>query len=554
MVIAEGFKYDKQGKLLGYIQTQVGLALGMDYGSKQDRLQRMSIKEMGSRTPFLAYHYSYDAAGNIYSTFRDEQSSNGEYLKFFRAYEYNSQNQLIQMETRYEDHVYQGFKDSQKSTYSFDVGGSMKQLTYSLGELKYTYQSDSHQLDQMRHFMKGQSKAWVEFDYDPNGNLIQKIAKDDQTVYEKWTYHWDARNRLKEQIHDQKIRGSIYSQRNYYDHVTGLRYKKINLNKGERTTRSFIYDSEEKLLSDDYRYIYLGRKKLARFWQDKQGKTVVSYYQNDHLGTPLWISYRDPDTQQLRHDRYMMGPWGNLIESQSIRGLNHGQQYTGKYQDKHFLYYFHARHYDPFYGQRFLSQDSKKPQTLDIWSWNPYIYAYNNPLRFYDPNGREGFDYWEDMESIPPVWFSEGLPLLFETTQLSRVTGYQDDRIQAIGAEFTGNFGFFKNQFKVDIYALKGKKDHKVDRVGSRFFGSLARLEFLVGYNKFIPALTALFTFNKLEVSHEIEIPFIKSFSLGIDWEVGTGLGGKLDLGGASFGGYLGVGGSLDFNIIKRSQ
>ena len=58
--------------------------------------------------------------------------------------------------------------------------------------------------------------------------------------------------------------------------------------------------------------------------------------------------------------------------------------FTGKEKDKHSsLLYFGARYYDPSIG-RFITPD---PLSHKYLSLSPYVYAANNPINAYDPNG-----------------------------------------------------------------------------------------------------------------------------------------------------------------------
>ncbi|MEW6621269.1 MAG: RHS repeat-associated core domain-containing protein, partial [bacterium] len=63
-----------------------------------------------------------------------------------------------------------------------------------------------------------------------------------------------------------------------------------------------------------------------------------------------------------------------------------GPTFTGKELDDSGLFYFGARYYDPALG-RFIS-----PDPVDIVGSNPYVYCYNNPLVYVDPNGE--FAWW----------------------------------------------------------------------------------------------------------------------------------------------------------------
>lgn len=64
-------------------------------------------------------------------------------------------------------------------------------------------------------------------------------------------------------------------------------------------------------------------------------------------------------------------------------------KYNGKELDKtHGLnwYDYSARHYEPAIG-RFTTVD---PHAESYYSWSPYAYCYNNPLKFIDPDGKDG--------------------------------------------------------------------------------------------------------------------------------------------------------------------
>jgi RHS repeat-associated protein len=62
--------------------------------------------------------------------------------------------------------------------------------------------------------------------------------------------------------------------------------------------------------------------------------------------------------------------------------------YTGHVNDADSgLVYMQARYYDPLIG-RFLSTDPMGPSPANLQHFNRYSYAYNNPVRFTDPDGR----------------------------------------------------------------------------------------------------------------------------------------------------------------------
>jgi len=63
--------------------------------------------------------------------------------------------------------------------------------------------------------------------------------------------------------------------------------------------------------------------------------------------------------------------------------------FTGHYFDTETnLYYAKARYFDPELG-RFLSQDSYLGELTEPPSLHRYLYAFDNPIRYYDPTGNE---------------------------------------------------------------------------------------------------------------------------------------------------------------------
>jgi RHS repeat-associated protein len=79
---------------------------------------------------------------------------------------------------------------------------------------------------------------------------------------------------------------------------------------------------------------------------------------------------------------------------QPAHGVGHagGFGYTGEQHDAETgLLYLRARHYDPATGQ-FLQRDPLAGEVGAPVTQQPYLYAWNNPLRFADPSGRSPDD------------------------------------------------------------------------------------------------------------------------------------------------------------------
>ncbi|MNF57307.1 tRNA3(Ser)-specific nuclease WapA precursor [compost metagenome] len=132
-------------------------------------------------------------------------------------------------------------------------------------------------------------------------------------------------------------------------------------------------------------------------------ETYVTYYHNDHLGSPaaatdeqgklLWRAHYRPYGEREPHrDSAAFGTLG----------------YTGHAQnERNGLVYAGARYYDPLVG-RFLSVDPVGPKQAVPGSFNRYAYALNNPYRYVDPDGQWAEDMVIGVASVSIGAYSLG--------------------------------------------------------------------------------------------------------------------------------------------------
>lgn len=110
--------------------------------------------------------------------------------------------------------------------------------------------------------------------------------------------------------------------------------------------------------------------------------SVVTYYHNDALGSP--VAATKGDGEVIWREEYR--PYGTRLIKED-EGTNE-DWFTGKPHEEEFgLSYFGARWYDPESG-RFMGVDPVGVDTENPLSFGRYIYAYNNPYRYIDPDGR----------------------------------------------------------------------------------------------------------------------------------------------------------------------
>jgi RHS repeat-associated protein len=123
----------------------------------------------------------------------------------------------------------------------------------------------------------------------------------------------------------------------------------------------------------------------------------IIYYHNDALGSPiaatnasgdvLWREEYSPYGSRLLHEsRESDCSSGTCIPSESA--WDEKQWFTGKLEEsRNGIQYFGARWYEPELG-RFLSVDPVQFREDNIFSFNRYAYANNNPYKYTDPDGR----------------------------------------------------------------------------------------------------------------------------------------------------------------------
>ncbi|MEW6619281.1 MAG: RHS repeat-associated core domain-containing protein [bacterium] len=122
-------------------------------------------------------------------------------------------------------------------------------------------------------------------------------------------------------------------------------------------------------------YIHANGQLVAKLHEEPLGASAkIYYYHNDHLGSPRAITDKDGKVVE----NYFYYPFGS-------GGPVGGPTFTGKELDDSGLFYFGARYYDPALG-RFIT-----PDPIQAAGQNLYVYCYNNPLGYVDPNGEWAF-------------------------------------------------------------------------------------------------------------------------------------------------------------------
>ncbi|MGG6462653.1 RHS repeat-associated core domain-containing protein [Solilutibacter silvestris] len=301
--------------------------------------------------------YNYDANGNVGSTI-DELVGAGNYSLNSRWMTYDGLDRL----TGAGSGSFGGTDNWHRYTYNALDNITSWKLAGVKDYANYIYDG-TNRLTQINNTA---GSAVVALSYDAQGNLQNKSGQN---------YSFDYGNRLRETT------GKDYYR---YD---GLGRRVMNWNPTQGSILSVYSSSGQLMFQQDQRQtlnipqIYLGGSVLARLEYNYTTSTgQLKYEHTDALGSPVAIT--NQAGQVIERTQYE--PYGNVIG----RANNDRVGYTGHVMDSQTgLTYMQQRYYDPTIG-RFLSTDPVQADASTGALFNRYDYAYNNPYKFSDPDGR----------------------------------------------------------------------------------------------------------------------------------------------------------------------
>lgn len=202
------------------------------------------------------------------------------------------------------------------------------------------------------------SNSIYNFNYDPNFNMTSVVNASTNATTANYTYD-----------------------------PGDLRVKKSVTN---GTTTYYVYGGEHLALEatpnkNVREYFYLGSNLI--------GTRVVAtnvptykYYHFNPLSSNIALSDSTKTVTQEHYNSYggELVPNSNFTSNIDVRFAGHISD------DETNLIYMKGRYYDPSIG-RFITPDPQDYSASSTQSFNKYIYANNNPLKYIDPNGHNGF-------------------------------------------------------------------------------------------------------------------------------------------------------------------
>ena len=276
------------------------------------------------------------------------------------------------------------------TTYSYDAADRLETVVYPEKTVVYSYDAVGNRLTEQatdadsavvldrsytynpRQQLTGLTDALdptksVTYTYDLNGNQTGRQTGAGDTT----TFAFDTLDRMI-RVEDNSGPVGTYT----YD-PDGLRIEKLTAN----GTARYVYDDLAVLTRGDAdgvtKYTY-GPDRLLSVDDPTEGK---AFYLQDALGSV--VNLTTPAGGILA--RYQWDAWGNVRSEVGTEANPFG--FTGHEHDEESgLVYAKARMYDPELG-RFLSEDAVGGPADSPPSLHAYLYAFQNPTVFTDPDG-----------------------------------------------------------------------------------------------------------------------------------------------------------------------
>jgi RHS repeat-associated protein len=342
---------------------------------RNDQLSRISYSHGGSS------RYEYDGTNRL--TGLTHQAFGGEVARYIYEYDPNG-NRTRQVE--------ENGQGEQVTTYTYDSADRLTGVTYPDQSASYSYDAAWNRIsetlrdllndvltsdktlgynsrNQLTSVQDSQHPALnATYSYDANGNQTGKTQGGSTT-----DYAFDARNHLRSITTDGSPVGSFL-----YD------YRGLRIQKQAPDITRYTHDDQAVLFQSDasgsvtHRFEY-GPDRLLSL---KPATQASEFYLLDALNSPIALVRGDGTLTA----RYSYDAWGNKRQDTGTSSNPFG--FTGhEHDDETGLIYAKARYYDPETA-RFLSQDPWAGDAQMPPSLNKYLYAYQNPTVYVDPDGR----------------------------------------------------------------------------------------------------------------------------------------------------------------------
>lgn len=292
----------------------------------------------------IDFDYTYDAVGNV-------ASIQDNVLSQHLAFEYDHLDRLSRART----------SGSAAGGFDFDYSyNSIGNLTARANRV-YSYGNG-------RPHAVSSVTGVASYAYDAVGNMKKRTRVSDGRQF---MYTYNGENKL------YLMRDATTNQMHRH-FVDGK--GRLLVRNADETYTVFIDNLYEKTDGDVVKYYYFNGKRLA---MRRNGQ--INFFHADHLGSLVLTTRNGAAVNRQRSYPFGQRRWNSGTPQTDF-------EFTDQRKEAHFgVLDYGARFYDPEIG-RFLSPDSLIPDFNDSQALNRYSYVGNNPLRYSDPSGHDGFD------------------------------------------------------------------------------------------------------------------------------------------------------------------
>jgi RHS repeat-associated protein len=161
------------------------------------------------------------------------------------------------------------------------------------------------------------------------------------------------------------------------------------------------------------------------------GQPGLYYLHGDHLGTASFVTDDNSETTQF----FLNLPFGETMLEQQTGVYDNPYKFNAKELDSETgLYYYGARYYNPrisiWYGvdplavynpvmeTEFYGDGQHNGGVYYLGNLNPYIYTYQNPVKYIDPNGKQTVGYQSESERLSEIVTIRGQKYHKNTTNI----------------------------------------------------------------------------------------------------------------------------------------
>ncbi|MBI1178900.1 hypothetical protein GC207_15825 [bacterium] len=332
-----------------------GTEINYTYFTKTRRLQNLASKKTSAGTNFQSLAYTYNEVGDI-TAITDTLYTSGTNSATMSSIGYDNLHRLTSL-TR---------PGPTTTTFTYNALGNMLS-NGEQGGSTYVYPT-SGILPHAVRIVGTKTNA-----YDQVGNMRFRAGQ---------SLGYDPENRLTSVVSG----GVTLATFGYAD--DGDRLWKQTTN----TLSVWIGDLYEAHGTTNLFHVFAGSRRIATYSPGTQlpgaGGTTTSfnYYHPDHLGSSSLLT----DGNGAVAEHYEYSAYGRE-RANGTAAPDASHRFTGQIFDAEVgLYYYGARYYDADLG-RFIQADTTIPDYFDPQSWNRYAYANNNPIKYTDPSGHDGF-------------------------------------------------------------------------------------------------------------------------------------------------------------------